>query len=358
MKNCIDLIFILLGVVWLLPGCAGKTTANLDTNTPQSSAEIEITQVNTVSSTKKTFYYYIQATGKIASKAQSKLQFRQNGFLEKIYVSTGQKVVPGQLIAQLDKTALDIALQKAIQQVNARKVAYQDLLIQHKMNLKDETEIDPKLREYFRTDSGLAEAELLLKEAQLALSYATLHAPIGGVIADLKFKPYNQISTTDVLCLVYADNDLELTIEVLESEVTLLQKGLKASIKPISKSTVEYAAVVSEINPYVTENALVQIKLKLLQTQGLLPGMNASAEIAIPQKPALVVPKSAIVVRSGKKVVFTEEKGLAKWNYVETGLENETEIEIVKGLDPGKKVIINHNLQLDHDSPVKTIQKP
>ena len=36
----------------------------------------------------------------------------------------------------------------------------------------------------------------------------------------------------------------------------------------------------------------------------------------------LVVPKTAVVLRSGKQVVFTLVDGHAYWNYVRTGLEN------------------------------------
>ena len=36
----------------------------------------------------------------------------------------------------------------------------------------------------------------------------------------------------------------------------------------------------------------------------------------------LVIPKTAVVLRSGKQVVFTLKDGKAMWNYVHTGLEN------------------------------------
>lgn len=35
----------------------------------------------------------------------------------------------------------------------------------------------------------------------------------------------------------------------------------------------------------------------------------------------LVIPKTAVVLRSGKQVVFTLKDGKAMWNYVHTGLE-------------------------------------
>ena len=65
-----------------------------------------------------------------------------------------------------------------------------------------------------------------------------------------------------------------------------------------------------------------------------------------------MVAKEAIVMKSGKPVVFTEENGLAKWNYVSTGRENGKEIEILSGIKAGQNVIVSNNLQLAHDAPI------
>ena len=67
----------------------------------------------------------------------------------------------------------------------------------------------------------------------------------------------------------------------------------------------------------------------------------------------LVVPKSAVVERSGRKVVFAYENGLAKWNYVSIAHENETSVVISEGLKAGAFVIIEGNLNLGHDAKVE-----
>ncbi len=66
----------------------------------------------------------------------------------------------------------------------------------------------------------------------------------------------------------------------------------------------------------------------------------------------LVVPKSAVVLRTGRQVVFTYEDGKAMWNYVTTGLENLDSYEIVEGLKDGNIVIYNGNENLAHETPV------
>ena len=72
----------------------------------------------------------------------------------------------------------------------------------------------------------------------------------------------------------------------------------------------------------------------------------------------LVVPNSAVVLRSGRQVVFTvgDKKDKAMWNYVHTGLENMGEYTIVDGLEEGMEVIVSGNVNLAHEAPVKIVK--
>jgi hypothetical protein len=113
---------------------------------------------------------------------------------------------------------------------------------------------------------------------------------------------------------------------------------------------------VTAINPKVDENGLVQVSLTLTSSKNLLPGMNARAIIRAPQSNSLVVPKDAVVFRSGRAVVFTIENGKeSKWNYVEVGKDNGREIEVLDGIPENSTVITSNNLQLAHQAPVKIV---
>jgi secreted trypsin-like serine protease len=99
---------------------------------------------------------------------------------------------------------------------------------------------------------------------------------------------------------------------------------------------------------------MITIKLLITNVQSapLFPGMNCTATIKVPVHRALIIPKDALVMRSGKPVVFTMEDGKAKWNYVSIGKDNGKEVEITAGLNNKKRVITTANLQLADDAPV------
>jgi len=353
---------ITLFISSLLVACSSgnSSTENTEENPTTETKKINSdtqTEVQVVSLQSKAFLYSVALQGKIEAQAQSELRFRQSGTITQLNIRNGQNISAGQTVAELDKKALELALAKAQNQVDARTSDYQDRLLQQRIDLKDENEISKELRRSFKISSGLADAEIALKEAQLALSEASLKSPISGIVANLDFKKHQYISPDKALCTVYSSGQLEVVGEVLESEVGQLSIGQKATVEAvIGKQSFE--AVLQEINPSVNAKGLVKIRLRLLNTQGLLVGMNVQANIQVPRQQTLIVPKEAIVIRSGKKVVFTVgEDGLAKWNYVETGLENQSEIEITKGLKGGEKIIITNNLQLAHDAPVKVLKE-
>ena len=67
----------------------------------------------------------------------------------------------------------------------------------------------------------------------------------------------------------------------------------------------------------------------------------------------LVVPKSAVVLRQVRQVVFTLQGDQAIWNYVQTGLENADTYTILEGLKEGDEIIVTGNVNLAHEAKVK-----
>ena len=83
--------------------------------------------------------------------------------------------------------------------------------------------------------------------------------------------------------------------------------------------------------------------------------MNVKVSVKRALDDQLIVPKSAVVLRTGKQVVFTHRNGKAMWNYVHTGLENMNEYVIDEGLQPDMEIIYDGNVNLAHEAPVKVI---
>ena len=101
---------------------------------------------------------------------------------------------------------------------------------------------------------------------------------------------------------------------------------------------------------------MVKVKAAVNGKGRLCSGMNVRVNVHRSLGGQLVIPKSAVVLRSGKQVVFTLKDGKAMWNYVHTGLENMEEYTITDGLEEGMEVIVTGNVNLAHEAPVKVIK--
>jgi membrane fusion protein (multidrug efflux system) len=86
------------------------------------------------------------------------------------------------------------------------------------------------------------------------------------------------------------------------------------------------------------------------------PGMFVRAQIAgfvYPDR--LMVPKSALLIRDNRPLVFKREDDRAKWLYVDTGLENDEWVEIKAvhsggSLAPGEQIVVSDHLTLAHEA--------
>lgn len=318
--------------------------------------EVAATPVRIAKSEKRTFDYLINASGKIEAAEQVKIIAERPGYLIELTVKEGDFVEKGKILARLDQTESLLTLEKANIELKNAKANYQSEILSFEsiMNSGDTDRI-AQVQEQLKAKSGLFSAEIAVKEAQMDLDKTVIKSPISGRIADLKSKRGSLVKSGDEMLEVINTAALELKVKVLESDINLISLGQKAEILPVGGGE-GISGSVKSINPKVDENGLVQVNILINGGKGLLPGMNARAIIRAPQNNSIVVPKQALVYRSGRPVVFTIEKEESKWNYVEVGKDNGQEVEILSGIESGMTVITSNNLQLAHQAPVQILK--
>jgi hypothetical protein len=103
----------------------------------------------------------------------------------------------------------------------------------------------------------------------------------------------------------------------------------------------------------VDKNGMVRVKATLdNKDNAFAEGMNAKVRVQRLLGQRLVIPKSALLSRSNRQVVFTYKDGMALWVYVETAQENSDSHVVVSGLKAGDEVIHEGNFNLAHETPV------
>lgn len=313
--------------------------------------------IETMVLSERSFHREFAGNGKIVAMRSAELRFSTTEQIAHIWVRNGDRVRKGQQLAQLDLFALERSLAQAKDNLEQSKLDLQDVLIGRGYSLETQNDAPTDEVELAKVKSGYNKALIAYELAEENLRKATLTAPFDGVVANLKAKANNTSSTGEVFCLVIDDQLVDVEFSVLESELPLVKRGFPVFITPFASTTAEHLiGKVSEINPYVESNGMVKVKAQVKNDGALLQGMNVNVLLRHPIEQSLVIPKTAVVMRSGKPVVFTQINGKAQWNYVEITAENSDSCVVAprskeyEGLSVGDTVIVSGNLNLAHDT--------
>ena len=117
-----------------------------------------------------------------------------------------------------------------------------------------------------------------------------------------------------------------------------------------------YMATVSEILPEFDPATLtVKVRLEVDNPQFVLrPGMFVDVEVPVNMPPAVNVPVDAIMDSGLKQTVFVDRgNGYFSPRQVETGWRLGDRVQIVRGLEPGERIVISGNFLIDSESRMK-----
>jgi RND family efflux transporter MFP subunit len=318
---------------------------------PDQPAEVTVVPLQMVD-----FDHELVSNGKISARTVAELRFQTSEVISQIYVRNGSRVSRGQRIASLNTSSLSNKVTQAKDALDRATLDYQDVLIGQGYKLDEINNAPADIAELAKIKSGLNAARTQLQIATQDLQRATLTAPISGTIANLFAKTNTLSNPSQVFCNIIDTRSLEVQFTVLENELGFIKTGDDVKITPFSIPDLTVRGKVTEINPWVDENGMVQVKASVVYNSRLVEGMNVRVSTFRSAGKQWVVPKTAVVLRTGKQVVFTVVDGKAIWNYVQTGLENATEYTITsETLKDGDLIITSGNINLAHESPVKVV---
>lgn len=344
--------FMLVVLLSVACGDAPNHDEEANANQPKRDAN-NVMEVEVVSAVNEPLSIPIKASAKLEAGTHQELSFQVGGRLSEIHIKNGQRIQSGQLIAKLYNQEQNIQYQEA--ELAYKQALYKDederMFLNDSSFYKDKwSEVDEKTA----LKSGLLQAKLALRTAEMSLRMTLLKAPFSGVITDLSVAAGDYINPSESVAKLYDPRDLELLVNLLEYDFPKIGIGQQVQVVALANPQKTYQGKISEINPVIDATGHFEVRIALTgNTSGLVPGMSASVSIAsLKEEPSVIVPIKAVVNRSGKSVVFTHKEGLAKWNYVTLGDQNGEFIEVLDGVAAGSQVIITDVFQLAHDSPV------
>ncbi|QYR20373.1 efflux RND transporter periplasmic adaptor subunit [Paenibacillus sp. sptzw28] len=283
---------------------------------------------------------FFSGTAIVASSRNIPLFYSDNGRLKDIYVKQDDTVREGQLLAELDMGDLDLRIK--LQKLSLERANLEYMRVKQSGTDKDEI----RLREI-----DAQRERILLDALEKQMESARLTAPIDGIVSFKDtiqpgdgitgYKPIVSVSDPKQIYLVYEAEDPKTISAIqlhMDVEITVDNQKLKGRVLQAPSSA-----------PFTDNKELAERNAKLLYVGLSTPndklalGQSADIRIMLEEKDnVIVLPRSGLRTYLGRTYVQVLEGDRRKEVDVEPGLMTSTEVEIVKGLEPGQQVILNN----------------
>ncbi|MFN8378525.1 MAG: efflux RND transporter periplasmic adaptor subunit [Anaerolineae bacterium] len=195
---------------------------------------------------------------------------------------------------------------------------------------------------------GLQQAQLALDQARSTLEQAVIYAPFDGVVAAVNAVSGELPPTQQPAVLLVDESKLYLDLAVDETDVVDMAVGQPADLRFDALPDARVTGVITRVaDTPVLAGQLVSYPVRVAIDPSEAPvrlGMTSTATVVVQElDDVLVVPNRFIRLdRASQQAYVTIETDDGRFTEipVQLGLRNQTESQVVSGLDEGQRIVI------------------
>jgi macrolide-specific efflux system membrane fusion protein len=301
----------------------------------------------------------IMATGVIrpVTGAEVNVGSRISGTVVGLPVAVGEQVEVGQLLAELDATALEAQADEARADValSEPRVELAESILKRRQRLAEKGLASVEDLETAENGLAVARAQLQadrarLRSAEIALSYTQVTAPIKGVVAEVSTREGETVAAAfaapNFVTIIDLDR-LEVLAYVDETDIGRVLVGQQASFTVDTYPNTEFVATVTAIQPRAelqgsVVNYLVRLEFEASAEFTLRPEMTAHVRVVVDKRnDVLTAPRATIKRVVGRQYVMVQRGGQWAEQNVQTGWRSESTVEFLSGVREGDVLEMN-----------------
>jgi RND family efflux transporter MFP subunit len=341
----------------------------------RSTAPLPVETVTVTTAYPSQAYTLLNATGYVVAQRKAAVASKATGRLEWLGVREGSQVRQGEVLARLEnrdvtakreQAAANVRLAQAnleqaeaeLQEAERAFERSRELLERKFVSQAAHDTAIARLEKAKAAISGqraaIAVARANLQAADVEVEQTLIRAPFDGVVLTKNanvgdvITPFSSALNSQAAVVTMADMaTLEVEADVSESAVGKVQLDQPCEIQLDALPDTRFRGVVARMVPTVDRaKATVTVKVRFLEKDDrVLPEMSAKVAFLSQQIPPqlrnrrTVVQPGAVVERGGRRVVYVVQDDRAIETPVELGGELGEWVEIVKGVEPGTKVV-------------------
>ncbi|RMF65906.1 MAG: efflux RND transporter periplasmic adaptor subunit [Calditrichaeota bacterium] len=309
-------------------------------------------------------------SGTVEPIEKVRLSTKIMGWVDEIYFKEGEAARKGEVLVKLRSKDLEAKRAQAEAAIAEATVHYKTM----ETNLKriealfakkaaTQKELDDMRAAFASAKARKIQAEKMKVEVDEILKYSNIAAPFDGVVGR-KFVEAGDLANPGMPILEFENTDqVKIVAKVPESEVGSLQPGMNVRIQVrashIGTNGKSTEGVIDRIVPAADPmSRQFDVHVIVDNRDGRMrSGMFARIMVGGSRGEGLFVPRTAVFRRGqleGLYVVDSEQKAHLRW--IRTGIENDGFIEVLSGLNPGEKVVVEGAQNLVDGASVEVVQ--
>ncbi len=340
----------------------------------------------------------VNATGEVRAIELVTVGAQVSGKIEKLYVSIGQTVKKGELIAEIDSTTQqnDVDINKARldsykAQLKAAEISlkvtekqYKRTQTLKKRNAASDEDLENAEDAYETAKSRVTELESSIKETEISLStaetnlgYTKITAPLDGTIVSIPVKQGQTINAamdTPTIVQIADLTQMEILIEISEGDIGNIKPGVKVTYSILADLNNVFETTLKSIDPGLTlltndEYTEVVDSSEAIYYYGRLIVPNEDGHLRIGMttqnviyvesaENVLTLPVIAIQNDGGKKYVDVLTTNGVQRKTVITGVSDGLNIEVKEGVAENDEVIIAQMSSAEISNKASSVRGP
>ncbi len=345
-KIIVIVIAILLIIVLILRLSVNykKVNANKNVSTDLQYVSVKVTPVKKLSLDGN-----LHLVGRMEAFSVVDVATETSGKITSLTAELGQEKPRGSVIAVIDNTLRNLAVQKA----RSSKARLEKDLGRYKNLFAGgnitEQQLDDAQKSY-------DDAVILLEQAEKELLDATLRAPVSGTIINKYVEQGEYINTGSPVVKMIDISRLKIKLSVSEANVYKLKPGDNATVSTDVYPGASFTGKISFISAQGDDahNYPVEIEIPNNSKHPLKAGTFANVCIILPSHAeAYFIPRSALIGSIGNAEVYIAENNKAVRKKVVVSDGNGDYLKVISGLNTGDQVIVSGQINLSDNKEIK-----
>ncbi|MCX6280757.1 MAG: efflux RND transporter periplasmic adaptor subunit [Bacteroidetes bacterium] len=313
----------------------------------------------------------VTATGTIQAIQTVKVGTQVSGKISRIYADYNSRVKMGDLLAELDRKPLETQLtisQAALDDAQAvltyQTATYNRTKALFEKKLIAESAYDEALYNFQKARIQIKTSQLNYDQSKINLGYAFIYSPIDGVILERAVTEGQTVaasySTPTLFTIAHDLTQMQVEASVDEADIGYVKQGQRVSFTvdayPDNKFTGEVTQI--RLQPVTTSNVVTYTVIIRAPNKELklMPGMTASITAYVNEANDVLTVSSQVLQykpegqpagppappgETAKKEVWVKNGKSIHPVFIETGLDDDLNVQILSGLREGDEVVIS-----------------